>query len=61
MAYDENQISVIVKCIVNLQSKGKASIPAQIFVVPTNSTPIIGLETCQRLNLMKQVEPDPQL
>jgi hypothetical protein len=60
MAYDENQISVIVKCTVNLQSKGKASIPAQIFVVPTNSSPI-GLETCQRLTLMKQVEPDPQL
>ena len=27
-----------------------------MFVVPTNSSPIIGLETCQRLNLIKRVE-----
>ena len=56
MAYDGNAIPVIGKCIVNLARKGKPSIPAQMFVVPTDSSPIIGLETCQRLNLIKRVE-----
>ena len=56
MAYDGNAIPVIGKCIVNLARKGKPSIPAQMFVVPTDSSPIIGLETCQRLNLIKTVE-----
>ena len=56
MAYDGNEIPVIGKCVVNLVRKGKPSIPAQMFVVPRNSSPIIGLETCQRLNLIKRVE-----
>ena len=56
MAYDGNAIPVIGKCIVKLARKGKPSIPAQMFVVPTDSSPIIGLETCQRLNLIKRVE-----
>ena len=56
MAYDGNEISVIGKCVVNLVRKGKPSIPVQMFVVPRNSSPIIGLETCQRLNLIKRVE-----
>ena len=56
MAYDGNVIPVIGKCIVNLARKGKPTIPAQMFVVPTDSSPIIGLETCQWLNLIKRVE-----
>ena len=56
MAHDGNAIPVIGKSIVNLARKGKPSIPAQMFVVPTDSSPIIGLETCQRLNLIKRVE-----
>ena len=27
-----------------------------MFVVPTNSSPIIGLETCERVNLIKRLE-----
>ena len=34
--------------------KGKAY-PVQFFVVPTKSPPIIGLQTCQNLNLIKRV------
>ena len=48
MAYDGNAIPVNGKCIVNLARKGKPSIQAQMFVVSTDSPPIIGLETCQR-------------
>ena len=56
MAFDGNEIPVVGKCVVKLIRKGKPSIPVQMFVVPTNSSPIIGLETCQRLNLIKRVE-----
>ena len=57
MVYDGNEIPVVGKCVhVNLVRKRRSSIPAQIFVVPTNSSPIIGLETCQWLNLTKRVE-----
>ena len=43
MAYDGNAIPAIGKCIVNLARKGKPTIPAQMFVVPTDSSPIVGL------------------
>ena len=39
MAYDGNAIPVNGKCVVNLARKGKPSIPAQMFVVPTDSSP----------------------
>ena len=52
MAYDGNEIPVVGKCVVNLVRKGKSTIPAQMFVVSTNSSPM----TCQRLNLIKRVE-----
>lgn len=53
MAYDGNEIPVIGN---DKQRKDIQSSPVQMFVVPTNSSPIIGLETCQRLNLIKRVE-----
>ena len=56
IAYDGNEIPVIGKCVVHLQRKRKQNSPVQMFVVPTNSSPIIALETCQRLNLIKRVE-----
>ena len=56
IAYDGNAIPVIGRCIINLARKEKPNIPAQMFVAPTDSSPIIGLETFQRLNLIKRIE-----
>ena len=46
--------------------KGKnKSFPVQFIAVPTKSNPIIGLKTCERLNLIKRVmlinDSDPSI
>ena len=54
-AYDGSEIPVAGKCIIRMKPKGTKDYPVQFFVVPIKSSPILGLETCQRLNLIKQI------
>ena len=56
-SYDGGNIEVDGKCIVRItkpDTPGK-SYPVQCFVVPSESPPILGLETCKRLSLIKRV------
>ncbi len=56
-SYDGGNIEVDGKCIVRItkpDTLGK-SYPVQCFVVPSESPPILGLETCKRLSLIKRV------
>ena len=56
-SYDGGSIEVQGKCIVRITrpDKPEKSYPVQCFVVPTESPPILGLETCERLNLIRRV------
>ena len=56
-SYDGDNIEIEGKCIVRItkpDAPGK-SYPVQCFVVPTESPPLLGLETCKRLGLIKRV------
>jgi hypothetical protein len=56
-SYDGGNIEIEGKCIVRItkpDAPGK-SYPVQCFVVPTELPPILGLETCKRLGLIKRV------
>ena len=54
-AYDGSEIPVVGKCIAKLNPKGKADYSVQFVVVSIKSCPMLGLETCQRLNLIKRI------
>ena len=54
-AYDGGRITVKGKCVAFLKREANKAYPVQFFVVPTKSPPIIGLQTCQNLNLIKRV------
>ena len=54
-AYDGGRITVKGKCVAFLKREANKAYPVQFFVVPTKSPPIIGLQTCQNLNLIKLV------
>ena len=53
-AYDGGGITVKGKYAAFLKTEAKKDYPVQFFVVPTKSPPIIGLETCQILNLINE-------
>ena len=54
-AYYGGRITVKGKCVAFLKREANKAYPVQFFVVPTKSPPIIGLQTCQNLNLIKRV------
>ena len=54
-AYDGGGITVKGKCVAFVKTEANKAYPVQFFVVHTKSPPIIGLETCQNLNLIKRV------
>ena len=54
-AYDGGSIPVKMKCIAWVSNGSNKSYPVQFIVVPTKSTPLLGLETCEKLNLIKRV------
>ena len=54
-AYNGTPVKVVGKCILYVRHKGK-SYPVLFHVAETNSTPILGLKTSLRLNLIKRVD-----
>ena len=55
------RIPVVVKCIARLNPKGNADYPLQFLVVSIKSCPMLGLETSQRLSLIKRTWQISQL
>jgi hypothetical protein len=53
-AYNGGNNPVKGKCVARINVKNK-TYPAQFIIVPTDSYPIIGLKTCEQLNLIKRV------
>ena len=53
--YNGESISVKGKVVVRMEKGKNKSFPVRFIVVPTKSNPIIGLKTCERLNLIKRV------
>ena len=64
-AYDGESIPVKGKVVVRIEKGKNELFPVQFIVVPTKSNPIIGLKTCERLNLIKRVmlinDSDPSI
>ena len=54
-AYNGESIPVKGKVVVRIEKGKNKSFPVQFIVVPMKSNPIIGLKTCERLNLIKRV------
>ena len=54
-AYDRGSIPVEGKCIAWVSNGSNKSYPVQFILVPTKSTPLLGLETCKKLNLIERV------
>ena len=56
-SYDGGNIEIVGKCIIRITKPGLSgkSYPVQCFVAPTESPPILGLETCKCLGLIKRV------
>ena len=54
-AYNGESIPVKGKVVVRIEKGKNKSFLVQFIVVPTKSNPIIGLKTCERLNLIKRV------
>ena len=54
-AYDGGNIPVQGKCITHINQGSNKTVPVQFFVVKTEAFPIIGLKTCEQLNLIKRV------
>ena len=54
IAYDGSRINVVGKCVLHV-SRGKKSFPTEFMVVDTKSPCIIGLRSCESLNLVKRV------
>ena len=53
-AYNGNPIPVAGKCIARIKHKGQTT-PILFIVVDSDSIPILGLNTCDKLNLIKKV------
>ena len=53
-AYSGSSIPVLGKCILRISRK-KRMVPVMFIVADTNSPPILGLNTCEKLNLIKRV------
>ena len=53
-AYNKTKIPVLGKCILRVFHKGKM-IPLMFVVADTDSMAILGLDTCEKLNLVKRV------
>ena len=53
-AYSGSSIPVLGKCILRISHK-KRMVPIMFIVADTNSPPILGLNTCEKLNLIKRV------
>ena len=53
-AYSGSSIPVIGKCILRISHK-KRMVPIMFIVADTNSLPILGLNMCEKLNLIKRV------
>ena len=64
-AYNGESIPVKGKVVVRIEKGKNKSFPVQFIVVPTKSNLIIGLKTCERLNLIKRVmlinDSDPSI
>ena len=54
-AYNGTSIPVAGKCILNLLNHDHVNTPTLFIIAETNSVPIIGLSTCQKLNLVTRV------
>ena len=54
-AYDGGNIEVIGKCILRVGKLNRKTYPVEFFIVDTHSQSIIGLKTCERLDLIKRV------
>ena len=63
--YDGGNIEVIGKCILRVGKLNRKTYPVEFFIVDTHSPSIIGLKTCERLDLLKRVylvnDVDPNL
>jgi hypothetical protein len=54
-AYNGTNIPVVGKCIVRVAHKKNCDVPVLFIVAETTSQPILGLSTCENLNLVKRV------
>ena len=52
-AYNDTPIPVISRCVTDMHRK--KTFPFMFVVADTESCPIIGLNTCERLNFIKQI------
>ena len=53
-AYNEGDIPAIGKCEVNLVNKNESH-KVMFIVTDTESPPLLGLQTCQKLNIIKRI------
>jgi hypothetical protein len=53
-AYNGSEISVIGQCIINTKKAGK-NIPLMFIIVRPPSPPILGLKSCEKLNLINRI------
>ena len=53
-AYNDTPIPVISRCVTDIKHR-KKTFPFMFVVADTESCPIIGLNTCERLNFIKQI------
>ena len=54
-AYNGTNIPVVGRCIVQIAHKKDCKVPVMFIVAETSSPPILGLSTCENLNLIKCV------
>ena len=54
-AYNGTNIPVVGKCVVRVAHKKNRDVPVLFIVAETTSPPILGLSTCENLNLVKRV------
>ena len=54
-AYNGTNIPVVGRCIVQIAHKKDRKVPVMFIVAETSSPPILGLSTCENLNLIKRV------
>ena len=54
-AYNGTNIPVVGRCIVQIAPKKDRKVPVIFIVAETSSPPILGLSTCENLNLIKRV------
>ena len=53
-AYNSTKIPVLGKCILRVLHKGKM-VPIMFIVAETDSMAILGLDTCEKLNIVKRI------